>query len=145
MALLFDILTLIGTIFVLTFVESALFTALAWAYHRYGEETEFGPLNFDRADQEAFRKYAFLVIPLMAIPTVPIHIIGWLIRHFWLPAHNGQWVNLALLTVLQFAILAFMIPIQFNNVEQRKATILAAMNAAVYALLYMLIVGDLLR
>lgn len=145
MAILYDLLTLIATIFVLTFAECAIFTGIAWAYHRYGEETELGALNFDRPDQESFRKYVGVLVALIAIPTVLIHVVGWMIRHWWLIGRSGHWANFFLLTVLQFAILAFMIPIQFSNIEQKKASILAALNAAVYALLYLMIVGDLLR
>lgn len=145
MAFVLDLVTLVAAIFVLIFVESALFTGIAWAYHRYAEETDFGPLNFDRADQESLRKYIGLLVVLIGVPTVIIHIIGFAIRHWWLIGLSGHWVNLIVLTLLQFAILAFMIPIQFNTIDQKKATLLAGVNAAVYALLYLMVVGNLLR
>ncbi len=140
----FGLLTLCAGIFVLIFAESIFFTAIAWAYHHYAEPTEFGPLNFDRADQESFRKYAPLVIMLTGIPSVLLHVAGYFFQQWWM-ARSGYWIAFIVLSALQFGFLAFMIPIQFNNIDQKKATILAAANTAVYMLLYLMVMGKLLR
>jgi len=145
MATFLDLITLLATIVVMIILQSALFTGIAWLYHSCMEQTEFGPLDFNRADQESFRKYAGVLVVLIAIPAVTVHVIGYAVRHWWILGRNGFWVALAIMAVLQFAILAFMIPIQFKNLDQKKANILAAANTAAFILLYFIKVGDLIR